>query len=71
MMRGVYPLLKHQRDCGSERQDEDERAFELAQQQPNRAHAGRVFDTVGADEGKLRCGSIGRKTAGPGAEGRR
>ena len=49
---GVHPLLEHQRDRGGEGQDEDERAFELAQQQPQRAQARRVLDAVGADAGQ-------------------
>ena len=60
---GVHPLLQHQRDRGGESQDEDERAFELAQQQPQRAQARRILDAVGADQAKLLGGSIGRQAA--------
>ena len=59
----VHPLLQHQRDRGSESQDEDERALELAQKQAKRAQAWRIFNAVGADQGKLRRGAIGREPA--------
>jgi hypothetical protein len=52
-------LLQHQRDRGSESQDEDERALELAQEKAKRAQAWRVFNTVGANKRKLGRGAIG------------
>jgi hypothetical protein len=64
-------LLQHQRDCGSESKDEDERTLELAQKQPERAQARGIFNTVWSDKRKLRCGSIGRKTARLRPEGHR
>ena len=60
---GVHPLLQHQRDRGSESQDEDERALELAQKEAKRAEAWCIFNAVGADKGKLCRGSIGRQPA--------
>ena len=65
MMAGVHPLLQHQRDRRGEDENEDERALELAQKQPKRAQAWRVLNAVGADQAKLRGGSIGRQAAGP------
>jgi hypothetical protein len=47
-------LLEHERDGGGDGEDQDQRAFDLAQQQPQRAQAGRIFDTVRPDGGKLR-----------------
>ncbi len=49
MMAASTQLLKRQRDCGGERQDEDERALELAQKEAKRAQARRILDAVGTD----------------------
>jgi hypothetical protein len=36
----IDPLLQRQRDAGREREDQDERAFELPQQKPQRLSSG-------------------------------
>jgi len=53
---------RRQRKRRGESQYENERALELAQKKAKRAKAWRIFDTVGADQGKLRGGSIRRQT---------
>jgi hypothetical protein len=64
----VHPLLQHQRDRGSESQDEDERALELAQKEAKCTEAWCIFKAVGADQGKLCRGAIGRQPARAGLQ---
>ena len=66
--RRVHPLLQHQRDRGSESQDEDERALELAQKKAKCTEAWCIFKAVGADQGKLCRGAIGRQPARAGLQ---
>ena len=60
--RRVHPLLQRQRDRGGDSQNENERAFELAQEKAQAAQAGRILNAVGTDKSKLSCGSNGRES---------
>ena len=55
---GIGPFAQHKRDRGAEDQDKDERAFELAQQEAQRAKPGGVLDAVGADVAQLFGGTV-------------
>ena len=49
MMAASTHCWSDQRDCGGERQDEDERALKLAQKEAKRAQARGILDAVGTD----------------------
>ena len=57
----VHPFPQCQRNCRAEDENEDERAFELPQQQAQGAQPARVLDAVGANSAKLLGGIFGRQ----------
>ena len=62
---GIYPLLQDKRNGGGKGKDQDQWAFELSQQKPQRAEPGRILDAVRPKCGELLSGAISRETADP------
>jgi hypothetical protein len=62
-------LAQRQRDCGGNGQNKDERTFELTQEETKRAQPWRIFNAVGACNGKLYLRLFGGKPNRPSSTG--